>query len=366
MHRAFMISVLIAVPSVLATEALAACGSNPSRTCLGHCGSAGVGLCDCDSECETNGDCCPDFAECCPQCVNPCVGKECGDDGCGGSCGTCGIGPQWSCVAGKCVCTPYCAGAVCGKDGCGGLCGTCPAGQVCAGGKCVTQTCTPNCTARQCGDGGCPDQPDACGVCPAGQTCSMWGQCQGCVPQCGAKDCGDDGCGGSCGTCPAGKVCNASGQCVTGPCVPDCAGKQCGDDGCGGSCGTCVPGQTCDQTGTCVAVVPDPGQEDAGGPADLLQPGDEAHATEEAAGTDLATPDESGPAETVPIGDPGADTSCPPGYRWSYGRCVATPGGNGDGGTSGGCRAGREASLLGLVLVVWLAAVAYRSRSKVS
>jgi len=56
-----------------------------------------------------------------------CHGKQCGDDGCGGSCGTCA--PGTTCNAeGACVtCTPSCAGKSCGDDGCGGSCGTCPA-----------------------------------------------------------------------------------------------------------------------------------------------------------------------------------------------------------------------------------------------
>ena len=47
---------------------------------------------------------------------------ECGDDGCGGSCGTCpGAAPI--CDAGLCtpdVCTADCLGKACGDDGCGG------------------------------------------------------------------------------------------------------------------------------------------------------------------------------------------------------------------------------------------------------
>lgn len=331
-HTILAVGVVVVV---VVSEALAACGSNPAKTCQGRCGGGGVGLCYCDSECDLNGDCCPDFEECCPQCVNPCVGKECGPDGCGGSCGSCGFGPQWSCVSGKCVCTPYCAGAVCGKDGCGGLCGSCPAGQVCAGGKCVPSTCTPNCMARQCGDGGCPDQPDACGVCLPGQTCSIWGQCQGCATQCTGKECGDDGCGGSCGTCPTPKVCNASGQCVTPPCVPQCVGKQCGDDGCGGSCGTCSPGKTCDATGACVEAVADPGTPESGLPVEPSIP-KEDFVSDEAPSGDAAIADHSASYEVVVIADVGTNTSCPSGYHWSYGRCVATPGGGSEGKASGG------------------------------
>jgi hypothetical protein len=51
-----------------------------------------------------------------------CTGKQCGDDGCGGSCGTCAGG--LACQAGACVaCAPSCEGKACGDvDGCGGAC----------------------------------------------------------------------------------------------------------------------------------------------------------------------------------------------------------------------------------------------------
>jgi MYXO-CTERM domain-containing protein len=54
-----------------------------------------------------------------------CKSKQCGDDGCGGSCGACAAGttcnPSGACI----ICTPSCAGKTCGDDGCGGSCGAC-------------------------------------------------------------------------------------------------------------------------------------------------------------------------------------------------------------------------------------------------
>ncbi|MEM4245422.1 MAG: hypothetical protein QXR60_04435, partial [Candidatus Nanoarchaeia archaeon] len=41
-----------------------------------------------------------------------------------------------NCVAG--ACTPNCAGKECGDDGCGGSCGTCSSGKTCSNGQCVT------------------------------------------------------------------------------------------------------------------------------------------------------------------------------------------------------------------------------------
>jgi hypothetical protein len=56
------------------------------------------------------------------------------------------------------TCTSSCAGKVCGDDGCGGSCGSCGPGQLCAQGRCVmgTGTC-------QAGDDICTDAAALCG-----------------------------------------------------------------------------------------------------------------------------------------------------------------------------------------------------------
>jgi len=102
-------------------------------------------------------------------CSSNCAGRECGDDGCGGSCGTC---PGGSCINGICnyACMPNCRDKNCGDDGCGGSCGDC------SGGECVHGVCS----------------------------CFI-------APDCRDKECGPDGCGGSCGTC-------RDGECVGGRC----------------------------------------------------------------------------------------------------------------------------------------------------
>ena len=56
-------------------------------------------------------------------CQPNCMGKFCGDNGCGGSCGDCA--EPLSCVSGQCICEPDCTGKTCGDDGCGGSCGVC-------------------------------------------------------------------------------------------------------------------------------------------------------------------------------------------------------------------------------------------------
>ncbi len=94
---------------------------------------------------------------CCDHAAN-CQGKECGDDGCGGTCGQCPY-PKSVCGGGKCQCTPDCWGKECGSDGCGGYCGSCVNGDVCSEGQC-------SCPGVQCGS--------IC--CPPGSGCSD-GQC---------------------------------------------------------------------------------------------------------------------------------------------------------------------------------------------
>ncbi len=100
-------------------------------------------------------------------CVPQCEGKACGDDGCGGSCGSCP--PGCPCVDFQCGCEADCAGKECGPDGIGGFCGN---------GNAATEGCE---EGEVCNNGLCEVPPE--------------GDCTG-------KQCGPDGCGGSCGTCP--------------------------------------------------------------------------------------------------------------------------------------------------------------------
>lgn len=177
------------------------------------------------------------------SCCDPepnCIGVECGDDGCGGACGTC-PGLQQACVNGECVCVPGCDGKECGGDGCGGTCGgECPLGLSCYEGLC----CEPQCEGKDCGDDGCGGN---CGTCPAYHVCVD--EICACVPNCVNSECGDDKCGGSCGDCD---VCGE--ECVNSKCTyTACEGLSCGDDGCGGSCGECEGGFVC-PNGYCQAA----------------------------------------------------------------------------------------------------------------
>jgi hypothetical protein len=135
-------------------------------------------------------------------CQPSCAEKQCGDDGCGGACGSCADGTL--CVNGLCECQVQCEGKVCGDNGCGGSCGGCDPGLACIDGACIP--CTPSCSGKECGPDGCAG---SCGECPAGKYCSLpQGVCLvECVASCQDKECGDDGCGGDCGDCDDGNVC---------------------------------------------------------------------------------------------------------------------------------------------------------------
>ncbi len=142
------------------------------------------------------------------------------------------------------LCVPDCTGRACGDDGCGGSCGTCGGDTVCepASGTCAS--CLPDCTDRACGDDGCGG---SCGDCVGALAYCAGGACQ-CSAQCAGRICGDDGCGGTCGTCEAGFTCHEGGC----ECAPQCDGKSCGPDGCGNLCGVCDGGCACDDGGLCV------------------------------------------------------------------------------------------------------------------
>ncbi len=149
------------------------------------------------------------------------------------------------------TCTPRCGHKRCGDDDCGGSCGTCPSGQFCRSGTCFTPkptevTCTVNCDGTNCPKrcdavttiGTC-GQPVACS-CPSGHECLSNGSC-GQVCQ-GAGDCpGQDS---NCSNCNASTegakhctvrypacsepVCTATADCPVGT---HCQVTNCGPNG---------------------------------------------------------------------------------------------------------------------------------------
>jgi len=224
--------------------------------CTGSCKDKECGNDGCGGDCGScaAGQAC--VAHQCVACEDTCGSKECGPNPCGQSCGECGAGKV--CKSGQCVeCVPDCAGKQCGPDGCGGSCGECDATETCVAGVCKF-VCKPDCTDKECGSDGCGGN---CGVCPMGLYCLNFA-CSNCTPSCAGKQCGDDGCGGNCGECPEGSVCNGVKCAVV--CVPACDGKECGPDGCDGDCGQCDDGVPCED-GTCVVTcTPDCGGKECG------------------------------------------------------------------------------------------------------
>ncbi len=144
-------------------------------------------------------------------------------------------------------CTPKCGRKECGDDGCGGSCGGCAADQVCVTGTCCTPqplevTCTMRCSGPYCPhrcdtvtDPGACSQPVACS-CPSGQECLGNGSCgQVCED---ASDCPGQfaGCN-SCGTSADGmKYCSYHPGCPNQACTTtaDCPiGEHCQVTSCG-------------------------------------------------------------------------------------------------------------------------------------
>jgi len=144
--------------------------ANAFGTCSGwrSCSQDGLSACTavvpakevCDNDADEDCDGTLDDPDVCVICS--CEGKQCGDDGCGASCGKCP--PFHVCQEdGACVCVPACGGSTCGDDGCGGECGQCAPGT-----KCLFAECKPGCdldadcaVGEECAAGYCqPDVPD--------------------------------------------------------------------------------------------------------------------------------------------------------------------------------------------------------------
>lgn len=221
---------------------------------LCHC-NCGLLDPDCNNPNNLIADCsaggCDKAAGVCGACKPICAGNVCGDDGCGGTCGTCADPKLPGCSQGQCVaqCTPSCSGKSCGSDGCGGSCGTCKSGAECSSGSCVApagKSCLSHCGYQTVGGCWC----DA-GCVQRGDCCVDVDHCF-CTPSCVGKTCGDNGCGGSCGQCTDAAKPYCDGGACGATCKPNCANKQCGNDGCGGSCGDCDKGTTCSTEQQCV------------------------------------------------------------------------------------------------------------------
>ena len=140
------------------------------------------------------------------------------------------------------ACTPQCQGKDCGDDGCGGTCGDCPAGTVCNPDQvCEAMMCL---FVLDCLDT-CEGDPDCTENCQNAGSEGTWNRVQDLL-NCVETECGPD----PTPTCQENAI---TGACATeyqaceddDGCIPDCTGKLCGDDGCGDSCGECGAGDVC-------------------------------------------------------------------------------------------------------------------------
>lgn len=118
-----------------------------------------------------------DAGECVPVTCEA-TEAECGpiSDGCGGTiqCGGCGAGQQ--CQNLRCECVPQCDSKQCGPDGCGGTCGTCKSWEGCnVSGQCIPGATNCQCHGT-CGTDGCAG---ICGVCGANEHCGIISSLQG-------------------------------------------------------------------------------------------------------------------------------------------------------------------------------------------
>lgn len=242
-------------------------------------------------------------------CVPNCEARNCGTDGCDGTCGEC-TGCKSVCSQGVCIaelqadlecfendiywkdscgsrgqkatdcgdagCTPgskacakceaMCEGRECGTQG-GCNCGVCPSGEscaegvcdvVCGDGKCASGVehhcaCPQDCAAPTCP--GCCDgavckqgiSDSECGK--GGDACASCAGGKTCQNQACAFECGDGVCTvgfENCESCPADCGCTPTDVCWEQQCCsPQCQAKECGADACGGSCGTCPAPQFC-------------------------------------------------------------------------------------------------------------------------
>ncbi len=202
-------------------------------------------------------------------CAPECAGKECGDDGCGGLCGTCpGAAPL--CVDGACALPPACGDATCspGEDcgSCPADCGVCPSEGACINAsdlaivEAVDVAGVASTAGTQClfaaDPGTCALEKilDATGVSPG---------CAGCYVD--EILCAINNCLAQCA--PPNQDSEPCQQCVAADCSPQfevCAGfafsdppqeAECGDGVCNGAetCGSCDSDcGECSEEGACV------------------------------------------------------------------------------------------------------------------
>lgn len=192
-------------------------------------------------------------------CLPDCQGKACGEDGCGGVCGTCP--PGQGCEAGGCVEIPCVEGAACDDLN------PCTFEDTCADGVCAGEeyTCDDGkeCTKNECDGVGDCTFPVAAGYCLINNVCHQAGDvrpgnaCEECLPNLNktgwSKDDTNECSDGN--ACTGGDFCS-DGECFSGPNPVECANP--------GPCKSvvCVPATGCE-------VSPAPGNCDDGNPCTM-------------------------------------------------------------------------------------------------
>ncbi len=203
--------------------------------CVSDCTGKTCGSNGCDGSCGT----CPDGQTCKDGACVCTTGVRCTDDVCHECCSHEDCPEHEGCDAETltCQCVADCTGKTCGDNGCGGSCGTCPDGQTCRNGIC---TCT---TGFLCSD-------NVCRGCCSATDCA---EARGGDAECWS--CSNGTCGYYAGFCTGG-VCGVSTPEVIGHCV-ECGKAGVSTDACNASF-PCCAGFTCDfmygDWGQCRAV----------------------------------------------------------------------------------------------------------------
>ena len=195
------------------------------------------------------------------------------EDGCWYTIETAECPQGTECSWGNCIpsCQPNCGGKECGDNGCDGSCGDCNSTAFCEGGVCVTPPPPEGCMdlllcMLDCeGDFTCffdcsTDVPE-----PLATIYNTMGQCMASDPDWDPACYHDRDC-----IIDALEGCSQEAEACLGPdwCIPECTDLVCGPDPfCSENCGDCPIDEVCEQ-GQCVMATPSETQESEPGEMD--------------------------------------------------------------------------------------------------
>ena len=229
------------------------------------CGDSGQTFettpCDAGKRCAGEGECvdCIDDGDCSEltmDClVGSCRGSKCeASSARNGTMCTTPQGRAGTCSSGTCNCTPQC-NKECGDDGCGGQCPSCGGGRHCVNDRCVECQSDSECRSLDSSNG-CTVGRCSGGMCMSSSTLSRCTTSRGASGQCALGQCvctrGSE-CSGKCGNAvddcnvPCGTSCGGDEDCNGQTCVPRPTGKSLYES-CsmqGGSMGDCAGGLVC-------------------------------------------------------------------------------------------------------------------------